>query len=94
MSTVSGEEQPRFGDRVREYVDNHRLMTYFVSVEALFVFAAWYLDTWMSITLTPTGPDISDIMAGLFAGWAVVFGLIGVIGLALLAGSRLLLRIG
>lgn len=92
MSTVSGEERPGFGDRVREYVDNHRLMTYFLSIEALFVLAAWYLDTWMSITLTPTGPDLSDIMAGLFAGWAVVFGLIGVVGLALLAASRFWLR--
>ena len=92
MSTVSGEDQPQFGDRVREYVDNHRLVTYFLSVEVLFVFVAWYLDTWMSITLTQSGPDISDIVAGLFAGWAVVFGLLGLIGLGLLTVSRLWLR--
>lgn len=81
-------------DEIREHIDHHRLATYFLLVELVFIFGAWYLDTWMSITLTQGGPDMSDIMAGLLGGWAVVFALIGLLGVILLGASRLWLKVG
>lgn len=90
---VERKEQLGLDARIKEYVDNHGLMTYFLIIEVVLVFTAWYFDTWVSFTLTPEGPDLSDIVAGLLGGWAVVFALIGLIGVGLLVLSRLWLKI-
>lgn len=94
MATKLEEVQSDIGGDAREFMDDHRLLTYFLLIETFFVFSAYYLDTWVSVTLTADGPDLSDILAGLLGGWAVAFGGIGLIGFALIFGSRILLRYG
>jgi hypothetical protein len=92
MVSEDAVNEPSTGDHIKEFVDNHRLTTYFVIFEALLVFFAWYLDTWMSVVLGGSGEDISDIMAGLLGGWAVVFGLIGFVGIAFVVTSHFWVR--
>ncbi|WP_227355852.1 hypothetical protein [Haladaptatus salinisoli] len=94
MDTGNEPTRSGIGDSVRNYIDNHRLLTYFVVIEALLVFSAWYLDTWVSFVLTKSGDDISDIAAGLLGAWAVIFALIGLVGACLIVSSRLWLRVG
>ncbi|WP_129113766.1 hypothetical protein [Halegenticoccus tardaugens] len=80
-------------DSVREFVDKNRLLTYFLLIEVSLVVTAYWLDTWTSFTLEEGGADLTDITAGLLGGWAVVFGLLGVVGFLLMAASRLWIRI-
>lgn len=94
MATSTDQVDTGLSDSIREFVDNHRLVTYFVLLEVFFIVSAYYLDTYMSVMLDPNGPDLSDVAAGLLGGWAVVFGLFGVVGFGLLLGSRLWTRIG
>lgn len=90
MATENEQVPSNTGNGIREFVDNHRLVTYYLVFEAFLIVSAYYLDTWTSFTVGPDGPDLSDIAAGLLGGWAVIFGLIGLIGIVLLVVSRLL----
>ncbi len=94
MATRTEQADTGIGDSIREFVDNHRLVTYFLLLEVSLVVGAYYLDTWMSVVLDPSGPDLSDVIAGLLGAWAVVFGLFGVVGVVLLFGSQLWTRVG
>ncbi|HET7325290.1 MAG TPA: hypothetical protein VFJ06_13265 [Halococcus sp.] len=94
MATRTEQADTGIGDSIREFVDNHRLLTYFILLEVSLVVVAYYLDTWQSVVLEPSGPDLSDVTAGLLGAWAVVFGFFGVVGIVLLLGSQLWTRVG
>lgn len=92
MVSEEAVKEPSIGSRLREFVDNHRLTTYFLIIEAVLVFLAWYLDTWTSVVLGGSGEDISDITAGLLGGWAVVFGVFGFVGVCFIIASHFWVR--
>ncbi|WP_101295812.1 hypothetical protein [Halegenticoccus soli] len=93
MATRSEGSRSDFAASIREFVDKNRLLTYFILIETSFVVSAYWLDTWTSYSLGPSGVDITDVAAGLLGGWAVVFGLLGLVGFLLAAVSRLWIRI-
>ncbi|WP_224337732.1 hypothetical protein [Haloprofundus halobius] len=93
MATRNERVDSDVATRFREFVDKNRLFTYFVVIELSLIVTAYWLDTWTSFTLGESGPDMTDVTAGLLGGWAVVFGVFGLVGFGLMAASRFWIRI-
>lgn len=78
-------------DSINEWIAEHTMLALFIGMELFFIAGGLVFDT-VTIRIEEQGPALSDIIAGLLGGLAVVWVLIGAVTYGVLLLSNLYMR--
>lgn len=78
-------------EAINEWIAEHKMLALFIGLEIFFIVSG-YLFGMVTIRIEEQGPALSDIIAGLLGGLAVVWVLIGAVTYGVLLLSNLYMR--